>query len=204
MKTRRSRMPDGGWRARRVLKCGDSPPLKAGRTYRLNGRAGSPPPAVARNGVGALPGLLPLFCFILLHSAFCLRVWGQYSIDWSTIDDGGGTSTGGVYTVSGTIGQPDAGMMSGGAHTLSGGFWGIVAAVQTEGAPWLTVTRSNNSVVVSWPLRATGWLLQAKTDLVTGASLWAEIPPPYQTNGANLQFTEPSPAGNKFYRLHKP
>ena len=28
--------------------------------------------------------------------------------------------------------------------------------------------------------------------------------PPYQTNGANLQFTEPTPIGNKLYRLHKP
>jgi len=32
----------------------------------------------------------------------------QYSIDWSTIDGGGGTSTGGDYSLSGTIGQPDA------------------------------------------------------------------------------------------------
>ena len=55
-----------------------------------------------------------LFLLCLLPSAFCLRAWGQsYSIDWSTIDGGGGTSTGGVYTVSGTIGQPDAGTMSG-------------------------------------------------------------------------------------------
>ena len=37
-----------------------------------------------------------------------------YALDWSTIDGGGGTSTGGVYAVSGTIGQPDAGRMSGG------------------------------------------------------------------------------------------
>jgi hypothetical protein len=29
-------------------------------------------------------------------------------LDWFTIDGGGGTSTGGVYAVSGTIGQPDA------------------------------------------------------------------------------------------------
>ena len=36
----------------------------------------------------------------------------SYSIDWFTID-GGGTSTGGVYSVSGTIGQLDAGQMSG-------------------------------------------------------------------------------------------
>src|SRR5437899_2475559 len=32
----------------------------------------------------------------------------SYSIDWFTIDGGGGTSTGGVYQVSGTVGQPDA------------------------------------------------------------------------------------------------
>ena len=32
------------------------------------------------------------------------------AVDWFTIDGGGGTSTGGVYSVSGTIGQPDAGV----------------------------------------------------------------------------------------------
>ena len=40
------------------------------------------------------------------------RAQTNYSIDWYTID-GGGTSTGGVYSASGTIGQPDAGAMSG-------------------------------------------------------------------------------------------
>src|SRR5260370_6126541 len=45
----------------------------------------------------------------------------NYSIDWFTIDGGGGTSTGGVYSVSGTIGQPDAGHLSGGQHTLDAG-----------------------------------------------------------------------------------
>ena len=84
----------------------------------------------------------------------------QYSIDWQTIDGGGGTSTGGVYSVSGTIGQPDAGTMSGGNYMLQGGFWGIVTAVQTTGAPLLTITHtSTNSVIVSWPLPADGWVL---------------------------------------------
>lgn len=46
--------------------------------------------------------------------------------------------------------------------------------------------------------------MQATTNLVTAGSIWTDIPPPYQTNGANPQFLEPSPAGNKFYRLHKP
>ncbi len=48
----------------------------------------------------------------------------QASISWWTIDGGGGTSTGGAYTLSGTIGQPDASNpMTGGAYTLTGGFW---------------------------------------------------------------------------------
>jgi hypothetical protein len=48
----------------------------------------------------------------------------QTSISWWTVDGGGGTSTGGVYTLSGTIGQPDASAaMTGGAYTLTGGFW---------------------------------------------------------------------------------
>jgi hypothetical protein len=74
----------------------------------------------------------------------------------------------------------------------------------TPTAPSLTITRSNNSVVVSWPLPATGWLLHTTTNLFAGGNVWTEIPPPYQTNAPNLQFTEPLPTGNKFYCLHKP
>lgn len=50
---------------------------------------------------------------------------GVYSIPWSTIDGGGVlNSSGGSYTLSGTIGQPDAGAtMSGGSFSLTGGFW---------------------------------------------------------------------------------
>jgi CSLREA domain-containing protein len=48
---------------------------------------------------------------------------GDEDIPWWTVDGGGGTSSGGDYAVSGTIGQPDAGEMSGGDYTLSGGFW---------------------------------------------------------------------------------
>ena len=74
----------------------------------------------------------------LLAALFAVCQEGRaqnFTIDWFTIDGGGGTSTGGVYSVSGTIGQPDAGTMSAGNYSLVGGFWGIVAAVQTPGAP---------------------------------------------------------------------
>lgn len=121
-------------------------------------------------------------------------------------DGGGGTSTGGVFSVTGTIGQPDAGTMSGGNFALVGGFWSVIAAVPTPGAPYLTVFRTaTNTVVVSWPLAgADGWVLEATNVLPSVAAPWPVISPPYQTNGPNLQFTEPAPVGNKFYRLHKP
>jgi len=90
-----------------------------------------------------------LYLLGLLISACCLRAWAlSYSIDWSTVDGGGGTSTGGVYTVSGTIGQPDAGLvMSGGNYALQGGFWGIISVVQTPGAPLLSILCTTTNTV---------------------------------------------------------
>jgi hypothetical protein len=47
----------------------------------------------------------------------------DYSIDWHTIDGGGGMSSGGPYVLIGTIGQPDAAYSAGGDYELLGGFW---------------------------------------------------------------------------------
>lgn len=60
------------------------------------------------------------------------QAWGQqYEIPWHTIDGGGGTSAGGSFSLSGTIGQHDAGpTMTGGQFALTGGFWAGVAAVE--------------------------------------------------------------------------
>jgi len=130
----------------------------------------------------------------------------NYSIDWFTIDGGGGTSTGGVFSVSGTIGQPDAGVMSGGNYSLVGGFWGIVGAVQTPGAPLLSVERLGGSVRVFWPLPATGFLLDQTTALASppAAIVWSQVPFPYATNATQISITVTAPTGNKFYRLRKP
>jgi hypothetical protein len=47
-----------------------------------------------------------------------------YTIDWYTMDGGGAMfSTGGTYSLGGTIGQADAGTMSGGTYNLNSGFW---------------------------------------------------------------------------------
>jgi hypothetical protein len=145
-------------------------------------------------------------CFFILHSAFCVRVVGQsYSIDWSTIDGGGGTSTGGVYSVSGTIGQPDAGLtMSGGDFTLQGGFWGLIAAVQTPGAPTLAISRTTtNTVAVFWPSPSTGWNLQQNTNSVSSLN-WSNVTATIQDDGTNKTLIVNPPTGNRFYRLHRP
>src|SRR5687768_6261383 len=78
-------------------------------------------------------------------------------IEWSTIDGGGGTSSGvtgsgGTYSVSGTIGQPDAGAMTGGTYTLEGGFWSSPEPFQTPGGPPLTINPAGpGSSLISWP-----------------------------------------------------
>ncbi len=47
-----------------------------------------------------------------------------YAVEWWTADGGGQTEPDGPgYTLSGTVGQPDAAGWSGGEYTLSGGFW---------------------------------------------------------------------------------
>jgi hypothetical protein len=125
----------------------------------------------------------------------------NYSIDWFTIDGGGGNSTGGAYAVSGTIGQPDAGTLSGGNYTLQGGFWGMAVAIQMEGAPLLTITESGASVIVSWPSPSSGFVLQENSSL--GNTNWLNVAQSPADNGTTKTVTVTPPIGNRFYRLKK-
>jgi hypothetical protein len=129
----------------------------------------------------------------------------SYAIDWFTIDGGGGTSTGGVYTLSATIGQPDAGSMSGGTYALIGGFWSIVAAVQMPGAPELHITRDpvSGAVTVFWANPSSGFELQESVDL-SNARNWMSVPVAPVVVGTNKTVNVVSPFGNRFYRLRNP
>lgn len=134
---------------------------------------------------------------------WCFSAQAQYSLDWSTIDGGGATSTGGVYAVTGTIGQPEAGTLKGGIYTLQGGFWGIIAAVQTPGAPSLSILRtSTNAVTITWPSSPTGWTLQQNTNNV-GSVNWSNVTSGIVDDGATKTILVSPPIGNRFYRLHK-
>lgn len=132
---------------------------------------------------------------------FTTAAQAGFSVDWFTIDGGGGSSTGGVYQVHGTIGQPDAGVLSGGGYTVTGGFWSIAAAVQVPGAPRLLVTRDlgSGAVTVSW-LHKPGWILD-QTPALTSTILWSPIASGFVTNAGTVSITVPAPASNRFYRL---
>lgn len=56
---------------------------------------------------------------------------GDYMILKSTWDGGGGTSSGGQYSITGTIGQPDASasVLNGPPYRLAGGFWATILEV---------------------------------------------------------------------------
>jgi hypothetical protein len=133
----------------------------------------------------------------------------QYSIDWYKVAGGGGTSTNGNYSLSGTIGQPDAsGAMSGGPvtgnnyYSLTGGFWSLISVVQTAGLPTLTVTHSGNTVTVSWP--ATGsYTLQQSANLAS-ANNWGTSGYTIGTANGTNSISITSPAGNLFFRLSSP
>jgi hypothetical protein len=123
----------------------------------------------------------------------------NYSIDWYTIAGGGGTSSGGNFSLSGTIGQPATATMSGGNFSLTGGFWSIISLVQTPGAPLLSVVLSGKNAIISWPETSGGFLLQDSQSLTSGT--WSAAAGTLVTNGGVVSLTVSAASGYNFYRL---
>lgn len=141
-----------------------------------------------------------IFLAISMGCCFIAAAFGQsYSIDWHTIDGGGGTSTGGVYSVSGTIGQPDAGWpMTNGQYSITGGFWALPTAIQTVGAPTLTIVpAAPGQVTISWTPNTPGFVLQET--LSWSPTNWVNSP-----SGATNPIVVPATLPTKFYRLLRP
>jgi hypothetical protein len=126
----------------------------------------------------------------------------SYSINWYKVAGGGGTSSGGNYSISGTIGQPDAsGAMTGGGYSLTGGFWSLIAVVQSTGLPNLTITHSGNTVIISWPDTGS-YLLQQNSNLKSGS--WGASGYSITTSNGTNSVVVTSPTGSLFFRLYNP
>ena len=145
-----------------------------------------------------MKGLFILFSLLIQVVGFAQ----QYSIDWYKVS-GGGTSTGGQYSVSDTTGQHDAGgPMTGGNYSLTGGFWSLISIVPTPGAPSLTIQWINPTTVkVSWPSPSTGFVLQQNSDLNTAN--WANNSATVNDDGTTKSVTIIPPSGTLFFRLKK-
>jgi hypothetical protein len=192
MNNQGSNLADCGSQPRSVSECGSPLPL-LGRSETSHGALES-----AR---GLAPSKIwrTFVVLWLLSFAFCLPACAQYSIDWHTIDGGGGTSTGGVYSVSGTIGQPDAGgPMTNGQYSVTGGFWALPTAVQVTGAPTLAIVlAAPGQATISWVPNTPGFVLQETW--VLSPSNWTN-----STSGATNPIVVPATLPAKFYRLFKP
>jgi hypothetical protein len=136
--------------------------------------------------------------------AGALTAHAQSQINWSAISGGGGTSTSSVYSVNATIGQPNIGLSSGGGYLISSGFWSVLGVIQMLDAPELLITHTGGAVVISWPLPATGWVLDQTSAFVGTSTSWTEVTVPNQVNATHAFVTLPVPAGNAFFRLRKP
>jgi hypothetical protein len=121
-----------------------------------------------------------------------------YSVDWYTIDGGGGTSSGGSYTLSGTIGQPDASLvpLTGGNYTLQGGFWPGIVVVSGGETPTLYLQLSGPNVIISWSPGTPGFALEQADSL--SAPAWSAAPTGNPTSPIPVSGTA------RFYRLKKP
>jgi hypothetical protein len=113
------------------------------------------------------------FFLLLAGTAAAQSTGGPWAIKSSTLDGGGGVSTGGVWKVTGTIAQADAtaGKSTGGTWSEQGGFWpGVVAE---PGGPVLTVTPLGATrFTVAWTGDAIGYKLQFSANLQT----WTDFP----------------------------
>jgi hypothetical protein len=137
-----------------------------------------------------------LFALTLAAIGFAVAVRAQqFAIDWYSISAGGGESSGGNYSLVGTIGQPDAGGLSGGNFSLEGGFLPGIVVPSSIGAPTLVIQASENSASISWSPAAAGFSLEEAISLANPA--WSAAP---TGNPVTISVT----GAARFYRLRKP
>ena len=126
-----------------------------------------------------------------------------YSIDWYSIDGGGGTSSGGGFELTGTIGQPDAGKLTGGGFELTGGFLSVVMALQTDGAPELGLRTGDAGLILFWASPAEGFHLEF-TDRLESNAAWTTVEHESNVVEGLVEVPVASAPGNRFFRLRKP
>lgn len=142
----------------------------------------------------------------LLAVAFCLLLlptFAQYEIQSTTISSVTKISSGGGFSLVGSVSQPAVGRSTTGSFSMESGSIGIIAVVPTPGGPKLTLTLSTtNTVILRWPHPSTGFQLQQAPVIPTDA--WSPVAIAPVQAGSEWQVILTPPDGNRFYRLKSP
>ena len=115
-------------------------------------------------------------------------------------DRGGGSASGGTFSVIGTEGQPDAGVTSSGRFSVTGGFWSTFE----EALPSLTIRREGNQVILSWPNPSTGFQLQETSAISSSGTGWASVTAVPSVVASNKQVSLTIGPNSRGFRLRRP
>ena len=128
---------------------------------------------------------------------------GPFNLNWNTCDGGGGSCNGGTtpagslkFSMTGTVGQPDAGGSIAGTYVQQGGF---IPAFTLPVTPTMSVTHVGSQFTFTWPNICTGFVLEG-APTVNGP--WTFLSSGTVV-GANWRATVFSPTSPAFFRLRK-
>lgn len=134
----------------------------------------------------------------------------QFSVTSHVIAGGGGTASGGLFAITGTIAQAEAApRLTGGCFSVDPGFWGHYAVISTPGAPTLRTRIVANYVRVAFTPTCGDWVLQwtATLEPEAAATSWTD------DEASNLilidgeltrDFHIPSWGNRLYFRLRQP
>jgi hypothetical protein len=132
---------------------------------------------------------------------------GQVTIDWFTLDGGGGAQASAHYLVNSTIGQTDAGpaaQVTSANYRITPGFWALEDMGPADPRPELSIRVQGNSVVLSWPSPSAGFGLQQTESFNSMPAAWSNSAVVVSDDGVVRSVTLPLNEARRFYRLQKP
>lgn len=142
-------------------------------------------------------------CGAVLLGSVRVALAQEFSIEAYSIEALGATSSGGEFTLSGSVGPSEPVRMTGGEFTLEGGFWALITAIQTPGLPRLIVEWTPNQLVrVAWSADYPDFQLQQSASLPSG--VWTAVTNAPVAVPGQWEVLLPPSQGQNFYRLTQP
>jgi hypothetical protein len=86
--------------------------------------------------------VVPIAAMLMLVATALAQSGGSYTLEWFSVDGGGGTSSGGAFVLHGIAGQPDAGASSGSSFAITGGYLAVSLTSGQTTTSTATVTSS--------------------------------------------------------------